>query len=58
LHSGQYHGQAGQGFLRQGWIPTVRMEIDRTVPYFAVAEVLDSLYSFNLRDISFRARDR
>jgi hypothetical protein len=38
--------------------PTVRMEIDRSVPYFAVAEVIDSLYSFNLRDISFRARDR
>ena len=38
--------------------PTVRLEIDRSVPYFAVAEVLDSLYSFNLRDISFRARDR
>lgn len=38
--------------------PTVRMEIDRSVPYFAVAEVLDSLYSFHLRDVSFRARDR
>ena len=38
--------------------PTVRMEIDRSVPYFSVAEVLDSLYSFNLRDVTFRARDR
>ncbi|GDY13889.1 hypothetical protein LBMAG53_27670 [Planctomycetota bacterium] len=38
--------------------PVVRMEIDRSVPYFAVAEVLDSLHSFNLRDVTFRARDR
>ena len=38
--------------------PTIRLEIDRSVPYYAVTEVLDSLYSFNLRDVSFRARDR
>ncbi len=39
-------------------IPVVRLEIDRSVPHYHVAETIDSLHSFNLRNIAFRARDR
>lgn len=38
--------------------PVVRLEIDRSVPYYSVAECIDTLHSFGLRNITFRARDR
>lgn len=38
--------------------PVVRLEVDRSVPYYSVAETIDTLHSFGLRNITFRARDR
>jgi biopolymer transport protein ExbD len=51
-------GHAGEAPARGEERPHVRIDADRNVKMFQVAEVVDLLANYQLHDISFRAKDR